>query len=228
MYLKLEKVEFSYPKAKEQVIKKLNLTVNEGEIVALLGESGSGKSTLLRLIAGLDHPQKGEMTLNGHVLYAHDALLPCHQRGIGMVFQDYALFPHLNVSKNIAFGMKDLPKSEKEQRVNALLDLIHMKAFAGRYPHELSGGQQQRVALARALATQPKLLLLDEPFSNLDAHLKDELRLEMAILLKKSQVTTVFVTHDLADCDAIADRVVKIDQGLVVEDYQVIKEFTNL
>ncbi|MCK8059195.1 MULTISPECIES: ABC transporter ATP-binding protein [unclassified Fusibacter] len=224
MYLTIRELGFSYPKAKENVIKALDLDVNEGEIVALLGESGSGKSTLLRLIAGLDHPQKGSIHLDGTVLYSKSTIAPCETRGIGMVFQDYALFPHITVAKNIAFGMKQARASHKKQKVDQLLEMIHMTAFKNRYPHELSGGQQQRVALSRALAISPRLLLLDEPFSNLDAHLKDDLRREMAKLLKQSQITTVFVTHDPADCDAIADRVIKIDQGKIVENYVVNKD----
>jgi iron(III) transport system ATP-binding protein len=223
MFLSVHSLDFKYPKAKENVISSLDLTVNEGEIVALLGKSGSGKSTLLRLIAGLDHPQKGEIHLANQILYDKKHLLPCEERGIGMVFQDYALFPHLTVEKNIVFGMRGESSIRKKQKVANLLELTQMKEFQKRYPHELSGGQQQRVALARALASEPKLLLLDEPFSNLDAHLKEDLRKEMAMLLKKSRITTVFVTHDPADCEAIADRVIKMDKGVITENYLVNK-----
>lgn len=189
--------------------------VAEGEILALVGESGSGKTTLLRILAGLESPDEGEIKLDGHAISAPGKVLPPEQRGIGMVFQHHALFPHLTVEKNIAFGIRHLPRQERAARIETLLELIGLPGFGKRYPHELSGGERQRIALARALAPQPRLLLLDEPFSSLDARLRQSVRDDTRAVLKQHGTTAIFVTHDTDDALAVADAIVVIREGEV-------------
>lgn len=210
--LKINDIQFRYLREKE-LLRNISLEVEKGEIVAILGASGSGKSTLLKLIAGLLPLQKGEILLDSKDISRVD----CHLREVGLVFQDYALFPHLNVEKNIGFSLK---KSERNQ-VTELLNMMRLAGYQKKYPHQLSGGEKQRVAIARALAAKPKILLLDEPFSNLDEALKEELRIEMASLLKKSHCTTIMVTHDKRDAYAIADRLLYMDQGSFVKEERI-------
>ena len=188
----------------------LSLRVAEGEILALLGPSGCGKTTTLRLIAGLENPDAGTITLRGQVVAGPGRAVPAEERGIGIVFQDYALFPHLTVADNVAFG---LPRAARRSRVEPVLDLVGLGGFGPRYPHELSGGQQQRVALARALAPAPALMLLDEPFSNLDADLRAQMRDEVERILRTSGTTAVFVTHDQEEAFTLADRVGVLQAG---------------
>jgi iron(III) transport system ATP-binding protein len=195
---------------KEPLIEGLSLFVKEGEILAIQGLSGSGKTTLLRLITGLETPTSGEIVIDGQAVFsANTNVLPEH-RAIGMVFQDYALFPHMTVAQNIAFGLKR-NKEDTQTIIQQMLQLIGLQAFEHRYPYELSGGQQQRVALARAIAPSPKLLLLDEPFSNLDADLKHQIRKELRWIIKLYGVTTIMVTHDAEDAKVLADRITTFD-----------------
>ena len=188
----------------------LSLRVTEGEILALLGPSGCGKTTTLRLIAGLESPDAGTITLRGQIVAGPGRAVPPEDRGVGIVFQDYALFPHLTVADNVAFG---LPRAARRSRVEPVLELVGLGGFGPRYPHELSGGQQQRVALARALAPAPALMLLDEPFSNLDADLRAQMRDEVERILRTSGTTAVFVTHDQEEAFTLADRVGVLNEG---------------
>lgn len=199
------------------VLDGFNLDLAEGEIFALLGASGSGKSSTLRFIAGLDEVQDGEILRDGvHLSKSGQHLVRAERRKIGMVFQDYALFPHLTVIKNIAFGIQHLTKSQRQSKVSQLLALIDLPGIEAKYPHQLSGGEQQRVALARALATMPKLLLLDEPFSNLDKNHHDLLT-ELREILKKSEVSAILVTHDEDEARLVADRLGIIDNKKLKE-----------
>ncbi|MBW3545173.1 MAG: ABC transporter ATP-binding protein, partial [Bacteroidetes bacterium] len=172
--LELKNLYKKYQRKDVWAVNNLSLQVPKGELLALVGESGSGKTTLLRLIAGFELPEKGSIDLNGRQVFGADAYVQPEKRRIGMVFQDYALFPHLSVQENITFGLRHQSKQQKHKRLQELLSLVGLQTQAHKYPHELSGGQQQRVALARALAPQPDILLLDEPFSNLDEVLKEQ------------------------------------------------------
>ncbi len=193
----------------------LDLDVAKGALVGLLGPSGCGKTTTLRMIAGLVPPTSGEILLDGRDLTA----IPTHRRNIGMVFQNYALFPHMTVADNVAFGlqMRTVPKSEIWSRVAEALALVRLGGFEQRKPRALSGGQQQRVALARALVIHPDLLLLDEPLSNLDAKLREEMRDEIRDIQKRLAITTVFVTHDQTEALTLCDRIAVIDRGRLVQ-----------
>lgn len=215
-YINSKKLFFKYKNSVKDVLKDVNFNANKGEITAIIGESGSGKSTLLRILAGLEVPQNGELTINDKVLIDEETFIPVEKRGIGMVFQDYALFPHLSVEKNILFGMNKKNKKLAQKRTHEVLDLVSMKEFIKRYPHELSGGQQQRVAIARALAPKPGVILLDEPFSNLDANLQGKIRNELKDILKASEETAIFVSHDKDDLD-IADKVIILNKGEVIQ-----------
>lgn len=210
MCIVIKDLSFKYKNAKDYQIKNFNLKIEKGEIVALLGPSGSGKSTILRLISGLEVPSMGEIIVENRTLYNKDIFIEPEKRGIGMVFQDYALFPHMTVEKNVLFGVGNVDKKEKQRILDEVLELVDMKDFKKRYPHELSGGQQQRIAIARALAPKPSLILLDEPFSNLDANLRKKIRNEIKDILKKSHTTSIFVTHDIEDANDVADRIVNI------------------
>lgn len=187
----------------------IDFSVQEGEIVALLGPSGCGKTTTLRMIAGLTMQSDGSIYFDQKKVDT----IPAHKRNVGMVFQEYALFPHLNVEQNILFGVKK--KKNKQEILENVLSLVALEGFEKRYPHELSGGQQQRVALARALAPSPSILLMDEPFSNLDEELKYTMRLEVKRILKQANITTIFVTHDQKDALAIADRIIIMNEGKI-------------
>jgi iron(III) transport system ATP-binding protein len=174
-----------------------------GELMGIAGASGLGKSTLLRLIAGLEEAQQGCIVIDGKLVLGNGICLPPEKRRVCMVFQDYGLFPHMTVSANIAYGLHGPGRDRRRERVREMLELVRMREMAARYPYELSGGQQQRVALARALAPKPKLLLLDEPFSNLDAALKEGIRSEMRDILVSTMTTCLFVSHDTADLEAV-------------------------
>jgi len=190
------------------VLDGFNLDLESGDIFALLGESGSGKSSALRFIAGLEGAQLGSVALDGNSLSDDgNHLVKPESREIGMVFQDYALFPHMTVFQNISFGINQLTKIEKNQRVKELLELISLQGIEEKYPHQLSGGEQQRVSLARSLATSPKLLLLDEPFSSLDKSHRDQLVKEVREILKNAGVTSILVTHDEVEAENFADKV---------------------
>ena len=195
------------------VLDGFNLQLESGDIFALLGDSGSGKSSALRFIAGLENAQLGSVALDGNDLSdsGSHSVKP-ELREVGMVFQDYALFPHMTVFQNISFGINHLSKKEKIEKVKSLLDLISLEGIEKKYPHQLSGGEQQRVSLARSLATSPKLLLLDEPFSSLDKSHRDQLVKEVREILKKAGVTSILVTHDEAEANAFADKIGKIEK----------------
>lgn len=195
----------------------VSLQVKPGEIFTLLGPSGCGKTTALRLIAGFERADAGRISIDGKVMDGGGRWVAPEKRGVGMVFQDYALFPHLTVFQNVVFGLNGRrhTNGRRESRAREILSLIGLQDMVHRYPHELSGGQQQRVALARAIAPEPVVVLLDEPFSNLDAHLRHSLRDEVISILKKSRTTCVFVTHDQQDALAVSDRIAVMNQGRV-------------
>ena len=197
------------------VLRDISCTIRDGEFFFLLGPSGCGKSTLLRIIAGLETPDSGELTLDGENLLE----APAHKRGIGMVFQQYALWPHMTVAQNISFGLEiqKLSAHDRKIRVAEALEMVQLGDYPQRYPHELSGGQQQRVALARALATRPRVLLLDEPLSNLDARLRETIRRELAQLHDQLKITMVYVTHDQEDALSLASRIALVKSGEIVQ-----------
>lgn len=219
--MKIELQNISKTFGKFHALKDINLTIPSGELVALLGPSGSGKTTLLRMIAGLELPDQGKGS--GKMLFDNEDVRkrPISERGVGFVFQHYALFNHMTVFDNIAFGLKVRPKKQRtskkfiEEKVNELLKLIHLGGLANRYPHQLSGGQRQRVALARALAVEPQVLLLDEPFGALDAKVRLELRRWLRRLHDEIGITSVFVTHDQDEALDLADRVAVLNQGKI-------------
>jgi len=194
----------------------VDLDVHGGEVVALLGPSGCGKTTTLRLIAGFERPDGGSIHLAGVEVAGPAGFVAPERRRVGVVFQDYALFPHLTVAQNVAYGLKG-PKDGRRGRVVAMLELVGLADQSGRLPHELSGGQQQRVALARALAPEPALVLLDEPFSNLDAALRVQVRAEVRAILRRADATAVFVTHDQEEALSLADRIAVMQAGRVLQ-----------
>ncbi|CAC9536692.1 hypothetical protein BHECKSOX_39 [Bathymodiolus heckerae thiotrophic gill symbiont] len=190
------------------VLDGFELNLEQGEILALLGDSGCGKSSTLRFIAGLDETYQGEVELDGVQLSKNGQhLVAPESREVGMVFQDYALFPHMNIFKNISFGINHLSKSAQRKQVLELLAMIGLEGSEDKYPHQLSGGEQQRVSLARALAPEPKILLMDEPFSSLDKSHKDHLVLQVRQILKKTNTTSILVTHDKDEVNSLADKV---------------------
>ena len=191
------------------------LCVERGEFVALLGPSGCGKTTLLRLVAGFERPDAGEIAIEDRPVFGPGVFVPAHARGIGMVFQEYALFPHLSVEQNVGFGVR---RGDRRERVPELLRLVGLTQQAQRFPHELSGGQQQRVALARALAPRPSVVLLDEPWSNIDPLLRASMRAELADILRGIDVTVLFVTHDREEAFSLADRIALMRNGTVVQE----------
>jgi iron(III) transport system ATP-binding protein len=197
------------------VLSGVSFDLEEGQIGCLLGPSGCGKTTVLRLIAGFDAPREGDIRLAGERVSHAGYALPPDARKIGMVFQDYALFPHLSIARNVAFGLRHLDKPAREARVAAMLRTVGLDGRADAYPHELSGGQQQRVALARALAPGPRLLLMDEPFSNLDVELREKLALEVREILKQEGITALLVTHDQHEAFAMADIIGVMHQGVI-------------
>ncbi|MBP3886742.1 MAG: ABC transporter ATP-binding protein [Cellulosilyticum sp.] len=214
-FMHLDEINVSYD-GKKNILEKLNLEVEEGELVSLLGPSGCGKTTTLRVIAGFIPPASGKFMLDEEDL----TKVPVHKRNFGLVFQSYALFPHLSVYDNVAFGLKlrKVGKEEMDERVKEVLEVCGLTELADRFPKQMSGGQRQRVALARALVIRPKLLLLDEPLSNLDAKLRINMRVEIKRLQKKLGITTIFVTHDQEECFSISDKVAVMNKG-VIEQY---------
>ncbi|KMZ42675.1 MULTISPECIES: ABC transporter ATP-binding protein [Bacillales] len=209
-FFEVKNLTFGYASGNGSVIRDFSLQMNQGEVVGLLGNSGCGKSTLLRLIAGLESPKSGRIQIDGKVLVDQGQFVEPEQRGIGMIFQDYALFPHLTVEQNILFGLHRLSKAERLVRLKEMLALVQLEGYGKRYPHELSGGQQQRVAFARALAPKPAILLMDEPFSNLDAELKTKIRDDLKQMLRAAKMTSILVTHDKADAETICDRIIRM------------------
>lgn len=207
--LKIDEISLSFASndADVSVLKRYSLTLQAGETVCILGPSGCGKSSLLRVIAGFETIDAGAIYLNDTLLSSATHTVAPEHRRVGFMFQDYALFPHLNVAQNIGFGLKKLSAEARDQQVQALLKLVDLEAYAKRFPHELSGGQQQRAALARALAPKPDILLLDEPFSNLDADTRERLIVELRAILKQTGVTTLMVTHSHSEAVALGDHI---------------------
>lgn len=212
----IRELVFAYHTKQEPIIERFSFTLQQGEIVGLLGPSGSGKSTLLRLIAGLEIPIGGTIRISGKPVVSESLFVQPEDRGVGMVFQDYALFPHMNVTANVMFGLQKMNRADKKRRAIEMLELVQMADYAERYPHELSGGQQQRIALARALAPEPHVLLMDEPFSNLDADLKASIRTELRTILNNAKMSCLLVTHDESDAQAICDRIVHMQSDKVL------------
>ena len=213
MFLQIDQVEVRYPGAARAAVQGASLALNAGDIGVLIGPSGCGKTTLLRAVAGLEHVSSGEIRLASELVSSARVDVPPEQRRIGMVFQDYALFPHLDVARNVGFGLRHVNAADRASRVAQVLALVDLAGSEQRFPHELSGGQQQRVALARAMAPAPRLLLLDEPFSNLDVDLRERLAHELRGILKKAGATALFVTHDQLEAFAIGDQIGVMHDG---------------
>jgi len=217
MYLTLENLTKTFPPrggvSEVNAVQNVNLAIKKGELITLLGPSGCGKTTTLRMIAGFEFPTSGNIVLDGKGINS----LPPHKREMSMVFQSYAIFPHLNVFENIAYGLvvQRLSKTVITKRVEKVLDLVHLEGYGDRAPTQLSGGQQQRVALARALVMEPKVLLMDEPLSNLDAKLREEMRTEIRRIQKEMNITSVYVTHDQIEAMTLSDRIVVMNQGII-------------
>src|SRR5687768_7435412 len=211
----LEVVNLRHSYGEHEVVRGLSFSLARGSIGCLLGPSGCGKTTVLRCIAGFEAVQEGEIRLSGQVVSRPGATLPPEKRRIGMVFQDYALFPHLRIADNIAFGLHGWPEEERAARLRELAELVGLSAVLRKYPFEMSGGQQQRVALARALAPRPELLLLDEPFSNLDIELRERLSAEVRDIIKASGATAILVTHDQQEAFAVADEIGILHDGRI-------------
>lgn len=203
--------------AANPVLEDVSLDIQAGEFIALLGPSGCGKTTLLRLIAGLERPSSGTIAIGGRIMADPARFVAPEERNLGMVFQSYALWPHMSVRDNVGFGLfvRKVPARERAARINAALDVVGLRTHADRRPHELSGGQRQRVALARCLALEPALILLDEPLANLDANLRASMQAEFRRIHKKTGTTFVFVTHDQAEAMALADRIAVMDKGRI-------------
>ena len=198
-------------------VREVTLDIERGELMAVLGPSGCGKTTLLRTIAGFERPDAGSVEVSDEVVAGPGRFVPPERRRIGMVFQDYALFPHLTVTGNIAFGLVNRPRGDREALTRRTLELVGLQHKANRHPHELSGGERQRVALARALAPEPAVVLLDEPFSNLDATLRAGLRREVELILRDAEATALLVTHDQEEALSLADRVAVMREGRIVQ-----------
>ena len=213
MFLEVSQLDVRYAGRAQAAVQGVSLGLHAGDIGVLIGPSGCGKTTLLRAVAGLEPVSGGEIRLTKTVVGSATRSVPPEQRRIGMVFQDYALFPHLSVGRNVAFGIHQLPRAEQAARVAEVLELVGLAGSENRYPHELSGGQQQRVALARALAPRPQLMLLDEPFSNLDVDLRERLAHEVRGILKAAGATALFVTHDQFEAFAIGDVIGVMHEG---------------
>jgi iron(III) transport system ATP-binding protein len=205
--LRVENISAQIKGRSDLIINSLSFEIIAGEIFALIGPSGSGKTTALRLIAGFEQPFQGRIVLDGHVLEDLGVHVAPERRGIGFVFQDLALFPHLSVLDNVMFGLTRLPRDRRKNRALEMLEAVELSDKASRRPHELSGGEQQRVALARAMAPSPRLILLDEPFANLDPSLRDDVRARVRDILKAEKMTAVLVTHDHAEAMSVAERI---------------------
>lgn len=211
--IELINISKTYPGNKEPSVKDVSMQIPKGTIVTLLGPSGCGKTTTLRLIAGFERQEQGTIYLADKIVAGDGTWIPPERRGVGMVFQDYALFPHLNVEDNISFGLKKGPIRMK--RVSELIALVGLEGLGKRYPHQISGGQQQRVALARALAPNPVVVLLDEPFSNLDTKLRKFMRHEVREIIKAESTTAIFVTHDQKDALSISEQIIVMNEGRI-------------
>lgn len=213
--LEVHHLSKSFNSAEAAAVANVSFAMERGEILALLGPSGCGKTTTLRLIAGFERPDEGQVTLNDHVMADRTTFVPPEKRGISMVFQDHALFPHLTARQNVLFGLNKQPKTTAQERAMGMLRLVGLDHLSERYPHELSGGERQRIALARALAPNPVLLLLDEPFSSLDADMRVEVREQVRGILKAARATAVFVTHDQEEALYMGDRIAVFNKGRI-------------
>ena len=213
--LKINSLSRSFDRGRSLALQEVSFELKKGDVCAIVGESGSGKTTLVRLIAGLERPDQGSIELDGKTVSSLKTFIPPEKRKIGLVFQEYALFPHLTILENILYGISK--QKNKKQRAKEVLELVGLTSMEKRYPHQLSGGQQQRVALARALAPNPSLLILDEPFSNLDAMLRMQLRSQVFEIIKKTGVTALFVTHDTQDALSVADEILILQEGEVIQ-----------
>ena len=212
-YLEINNISHSYDKNERYVVENFSLSVNSGEIVCLFGPTGCGKTTLLRIIAGLEKQTKGSIVVNSKIFSNEEVFLPPEERNIGMMFQDNALFPHLKVEENILFGIQSLKPDEKNSTLNFLLKNMSIKDISKSYPHQLSGGEKQRVALARSIAPKPNILLMDEPFSELDDAMKSKLLDLTLTSLKKQNITAVVVTHNASDARKMADKLAIMENG---------------
>ena len=222
-FVKFDKVDKSYD-GKVLVVKDLQLDIEEGEFVTMLGPSGSGKTTCLMMLAGFETPTNGEIYLDGKAISS----IPPHKRGIGMVFQNYALFPHMTVYENLAFPLRvrKIPKDEADKKIDKALSMVSLQGFASRMPGQLSGGQQQRVAIARALCMEPKIMLFDEPTSALDPEMIKEV-LDVMVNLAKQGMTMIVVTHEMGFAKEVADQMIFMDEGMIVEKNTTKEFFAN-
>lgn len=226
--LKLNNLDVHY--GSKHIVHNVSFNLDDGQIGCLLGPSGCGKTTVLRTIAGFETPSHGTINISGELISCPKRQLAPEKRNIGMVFQDFALFPHLTVADNIRFGLKDLSAKEQQQRISELLSMIGMTTLAKSYPHQLSGGQQQRVALARAMAPRPSILLLDEPFSSMDVELREQLAREVRAILKQENITAILVTHDQNEAFAMADEICVMNDGSIQQHdsaYNLYHQPTN-
>ena len=221
--LEIENLSKSY-ESKLEVVSDCSFSIESGNICAIVGESGSGKSTLFKLIAGLERPEKGSIKVKEKIVSNDKFIVAPKDRNVGLVFQDFSLFPHMTVKENIEFGLV----KNKNKKVEELLKIIRMENFLNRYPHELSGGQQQRVSLARSLALDPSLLLLDEPFSNLDTELKSKLRKDVRTIIKEIGTSSIFITHDILDALDIADEIIFMDNGKIIRQCTIKDIFKDV
>ena len=215
--LEFKAVSKTYTSSDLPAVSDISFHLNRAESLSLVGHSGCGKTSILRLAAGLEIPNTGSITVNGNVVAGEDSWVQPEKREIGMVFQGGALFPHLNAMDNIAFGLHKVKPKDRKPRIMDMLELVGLPDYAKRFPHELSGGERQRLALARALAPQPKIVLLDEPFSNLYRTLRYSLRDEVHKILKKVEASSIFVTHDIEDAVSISDYLVILNKGKIIQ-----------
>jgi len=215
MFVNMTDIDFCYDKNNENILEDFELNIDKGQTLSILGESGSGKSTILRLLAGLERQKKGQIVIGNKIMNNENTFVSPENREVGMVFQDYALFPHMTVFENISFGISHLSKTKRKEKVMEILNLVDLVDHKSKYPHQLSGGQQQRTALARAIVTEPQILLLDEPFSNLDTNLKNNIRESLKEIINVIGITTIIVSHDKLDALKLADQLIVLKEGKI-------------
>lgn len=215
--MKLEIENISLNLDGDRILRNLDLSVNEEEIVSIIGPSASGKTSLLRVIAGFENITAGKIKLNGQIVDDTSIVIKPQKRNVGIIFQDLALFPHLNCSENITFGISKLPSKEQIQRLHRLEEVLSIAGISKKFPHEISGGQQQRVAIARALAPKPEILLLDEPFSALDEELKEKLLIDVKLLLKEEKITTIVITHNIKEAFQVSDKIAFLNNKKIMQ-----------